>query len=148
MKIIFIKDAPGIGRKNELRGVPDGYANNFLIPKGLAEPATQQIISQLQNQTKQQQDKESREVERNLKLKQELDKKTFTIEVKAGEKNQIFGSVHEKDVALKIREKMNTEVEPSKIVLPKHIRELGEFEIEVKLGRGISAKPKIKLIKK
>ena len=145
MKILFLKDAPGAGKKNEIKEVNDGYAKNFLIAKGFAVQASEQIISKVRNEQKQNEQKIAREQERANKLKNDLDKRTFSIAVKVGDKGQIFGSVSEADIAKKIFEKMNVEIERKQITIPRNIKQLGEYQIEIKLGPNMIAKPKIQL---
>ena len=146
MQVVFTKDLSGTARKGDVKEFNDGYARNFLLAKGYAVQATPQMLNKIRNEQQQHEAKVRREQEQNRKLKDDLDKRTFTVKVRVGDKGQIFGSVHEKDVAARIKDKMNLELEKSEIVLPKHIKELGEYQFEIKLGAGIVAHPKIKLI--
>ncbi|GAC1412598.1 MAG: 50S ribosomal protein L9 [Candidatus Doudnabacteria bacterium] len=146
MKVVFIKDLPGTARKGEVKEFNDGYARNFLLSKGYAITATEQMLSKISNEANQLQAKKRREEERFLKEKAELDKRTFTLLMKVGTKGQIFGSINEKDLISKIKEKTKFEIEKNQLVLPKHIKQLGEYKIEIKLGNGIVATPKIKLV--
>ncbi len=148
MKVVLTKDVSGVGRKGEVKEFNDGYARNFIVAKGFGVVATEQILNKLRNEQNQQEAKKRKEQEYNLKIKADLDKRTFSIVVKVGDKGQVFGSVHEKDVAARVKEKTGYEVEKGNIAIPKHIKELGEYQIEIKLGSGISAKPKIKLVDK
>lgn len=145
MQVIFTKDLPGTARKGEVKEFNDGYARNFLISKGFAVQATPQMLQKLRNEQQQHDAKMRKEQERSKHLKDDLDKRTFTIAVKVGANNHIYGSVNEKDVLAKIREKMNLELDKKQLVIPK-VKELGEYKIEIKLGSGIVANPKIKLI--
>ncbi len=145
MRVVFQKELPGIAKKGEVKDFNDGYARNFLIAKGFAIQATPQLINKIQNEAKQNQEKEKREIEHAERFKADLDKRTFTIKVNVGNKNQIYGSIHEKDVITRIKEKTGRELDKGQIVLPKHLKEVGEHQFEIKLGHGIVAKPKIKL---
>ncbi|MBU6447563.1 50S ribosomal protein L9 [Patescibacteria group bacterium] len=147
MQVVFIKELSGVGKRGEIKDFNDGYARNFLIAKGFAQPATPQIISKLRNEQAQYQAKQQKIREQNLKMKSELDKRTFTIAVKVGDKDQIFGSVHDKDVQHAIQQKTGFTIEKNQIAVPKQIKMLGEYEVEIKLMPDIIAKPKIKLIK-
>lgn len=146
MKVVFIKDLAGTGRKGEVKEFNDGYARNFLILKGFAVAASEQMLSKLKNEANQLAAKKKKEEERFQKEKIELDKRTFTLLMKVGDKGQIFGSINEKDLIAKIREKTKFVIEKNQLVLPKHIKQLGEYQIEIKLGNGIVATPKIKLV--
>ena len=136
---------PGVGRIGEVKEVNDGYGRNFLIARGLAQTATQTVVSQLVNKQKQKEDRDRKLLQKYQNLKSELDKRTFTVEVKAGDKNQIFGSVSEKDVVEKIKAKLNMELDKKQIILPR-IKEIGEYQFEVKLTGQLSARPKLKVI--
>jgi large subunit ribosomal protein L9 len=146
MQVVFTKDLPGTARRGEVKEFNDGYARNFLVAKGFAVQATPQMLQKIKNESQQQEAKMRKEQEHAQKLKAEMDKRMFTIAVKVGKNDHIFGSVNEKDVLARIKEKMNMELEKSQISIPKHIKELGEYEIEIKLTSGITAKPKIKLV--
>ena len=148
MKVVLLKDIPGVGKKNEIKEVSDGYAKNFLIAKGAGKLATTEVLAKLKNEATQHQVKLRKNKEKMEAFKRELDKKTFTIEVTIGNKGQLFGSVTEKDVLARIQEKMNVTLERNQIHIPKHIKELGEYQIEVTLHSGMSAHPTIKLISK
>jgi large subunit ribosomal protein L9 len=145
MKVIFTKDAPGAGRKGEIKDFNDGYARNFLVAKGFAVTATAEMLSKIANEQKQLQAKKQREQQTISKMKNDLDRRTFTIVVKVGDKGQIFGSVSDKDVIQRIQEKTPYQIDKSQIMLPK-AKQLGEYPIEIKLGGGLVATPKIKLV--
>ncbi len=146
MQVVFIKELSGIAHKGEVKDFNDGYARNFLVAKGYALAITPQILQKIRNEQQQQAAKQRKELERDHKLKAELEKRIFSIAVKVGEKNQIFGSVHEKDILERIKEKTSIELEKNQIVIPKRIKELGEYAIQVKLANGITANSKIQLV--
>ena len=148
MKVILLKDVPGTGRKGEVKEFNDGYARNFLINKNLGAPVTPQLLSKIQNETKQKLASQQKQLSQIQKIKSDLENRIFTILVKTGDKGQVFGSVHEKDIIEKIKEKTNYEFEKNQIILPKKIKELGEYQFEIKLASGVIAKPKIKLAEK
>ena len=145
MKVILTKDVSGFGRRGEIKEVNDGYGRNFLIARGFAELATPQVISKVKNETKQKEEKERRQQQKLSEMKKDLDKRTFTVKVKVGDKGQVFGSVNEKELAQRIQEKTGYEFEKGQFTLPKHMKELGEYTFEIKLGNGIVAKPTLKL---
>jgi large subunit ribosomal protein L9 len=145
MKVILLKDVSGVGKRGEIKEVNEGYGRNFLIAKGFASVATAQTLSKVENESKQKEAKEKKEKERIQKIREDLGKRTFTVKVKVGEKNQVYGSIHEKELLERIKEKTDYEFEKHQIVLPKHIKELGEYEFQVKLGGGVIATSKLKL---
>ncbi|MDB4940178.1 MAG: ribosomal protein [Candidatus Doudnabacteria bacterium] len=148
MQVVFIKDFPGTGRKGEVKEFNDGYARNFLVSKGYAVVANEQMLSKIRNEQNQHEAKKKKEQEYNSKIKSDMDKRTFTILVRVGDKGQIFGSVSEKEILNKIKEKTKLEIQKSQLVMPKHLKQLGEYTIEIKLGNGLTATPKIKLVDK
>jgi large subunit ribosomal protein L9 len=151
MKVIFLKDLSGTSKKGEIKEVSPGFANNFLIPKGFAQVATPQLQAQNEKEAKEQENKKQRELERMQSLKQDLEKRAFTLKVKVGDKGQIFGGVHEKDVAQAIGNKMSARggsalggnLQINQVELEKPIKELGEHQAKIKLGSGIVALVKI-----
>jgi len=148
MKVVLTKDISGVGRRGEVKEFNDGYARNFIVAKGFGVVATEQVLNKIRNEQNQQEAKKKKEQEHHLKMKADLDKRTFTLLVKVGDRGQVFGSVGEKDVAARIKEKTSYEIEKTHISIPRGIKTLGEYEIEIKLGAGITAKPKIKLVDK
>ncbi len=145
MQVILLKDVPGVGKKNELKEVNDGYAKNFLLAKNFAVVATPQVVSKMHNEAHQAAEKARRENERAAEAAADLSRRTFTFVVKVGDKGQVFGALHEREVAEKISEKLGVHVDKKQVVLPK-MKELGEYTCEVKLG-GTVAHPKILLTK-
>jgi len=143
MKIIFIKELTGTGKKGEIKEVNDGYAKNFLIAKGFAVVATSDIIARVEKEGKEASAKKQKELSRLQTLKQDLEKRVFAVKVKVGDKGQIFSGVHEKDVAKAINDVMRTSLEKNQVDLIAVIKQLGQHEVKVKLTGGISANVKI-----
>lgn len=146
MQVILIQDVPGTGRKGEIKEVSDGYGRNFLISKGLAEPATAQIIAKIENEKKQLEKKKGKLEEQSRQVQKQLNGAVLQFTVKAGAQGQIFGSVHEADVIGKIGAKYGMILEKRQITMPKHMKALGEYPFEVKLAPNLVAKPIIKLV--
>ena len=145
MKVIFLKDQPGGGKKSEIKDVAEGYAKNFLIAKGFAAVATVEIQNKVAKEQKEAGAKQQKELAKLQSLKQDLEKRIFTVKVKVGDKGQIFSGVHEKDVAEAINSKLNISLEKNQIVQEKHVKELGEYPASVKLASGIIANIRIKV---
>lgn len=145
MKVIFLKELPGQGRKGEIKEVNSGYANNFLIAKGYAAVATAEVQAKFNKESKEAETKKLKEIEKLNKLKTDLEKRIFTVKVKVGDKGQIFSGVHEKDVAKAINDVMSTALQRNQIELGAVIKQIGEHQVKVKLGPGVSAHPKIKV---
>lgn len=145
MKVIFLKDAPGQGKKGELKYVSDGFAKNFLIAKGLAAVATPEIQLKVAKETKEAEVKKTKAVEKLNLLKSDLEKRVFSVGVKVGDKGQIFSGVHEKDIAESVRKKMDVGIDRHQVELEKPIKELGEHKVKVRLASGIIAHVNIKV---
>lgn len=145
MKIILLRDVPKVGRSGEVKEVNAGFATNFLIKKGLAKLATVEAQKELEKGKKELSAKKRKEQDQLLRHKSEIERRTFTVKVKTGDKGQIFGGVHEQDIARAIFQKTKIHLEKSQIGAHKGIKELGEHIIDIKLGAGISAKTKINI---
>ena len=147
MKVLFVKDAPGGIRKGEIKEVSSGHAQNFLIPRGLAVLATSQMQAKLEKENREAQAKKAKDAEKLQALKIELEKREFSLKVKVGEKGQVFGGVHEKDIAQSVSQKMNRPFDKSQVKLVSIMKEVGIHQARLDLGAGIYANLKIKIEK-
>lgn len=139
MKIILLQDVKGQGKKGEVKDVNEGYARNFLIKKGLAEVATPTKINEL-NQKKASQDyHRAEEVKAMQALAKEIYGKTFTVKIKAGQSGKVFGSVTGANIADALLA-AGYNVDKKKIVLTQPIKNVGSYEVELKLMEGIQSK--------
>ncbi len=145
MKVILLKDVPKIGKKGEIKNVADGFAKNMLIKKGLASLATTDAQSKLAKEQKSKSDATTKAKEKAEKNRAELEKRTFTIKVKTGDKGQVFSGVNEKDIISAVFQKTKIQLEKNQIDTPHGIKTIGEHRITIKLGQGITAKTKINL---
>ena len=145
MKVILLSDVKNIGKKLDVKEVPDGYARNFLIPKNLAEPATNEAQKNVQK-IKFEKEKENQELAGNLKrIVKELAEKKIRFFLKADEHDKLFGSVS-KDMILKaLRENKFIIKERAEIKMEHPLKELGDYEIEIYLQKGIKSKLKISI---
>lgn len=145
MKVILLKDVPKIGRKGEIKEVSAGYATNFLIKQGFAQAATAAATAKLATEKRDKTAQQIRAQEQAQRQKAELERRTFTVKIKTGEKGQVFGGVHEKDIAAAIFQKTKIELEKAQIKIPHGIKQLGEHTITIKLAAGLTAQTKINL---
>lgn len=145
MKVFFIKDAPGGVSKGQIKEVADGYAQNFLIPKGFAVAATAQIIARAEKESREGEEKHRKHLQKLQALKNELEQKEFTIPVKVGEKGQVYGGVHNRDIAKAISAKLGIPMDKSQVSINGIIKEVGVFPAEVNFGSGVIAKIKIRI---
>ena len=142
MKIILLQDVKGQGKKGEVVDVNEGYARNFLIKKGLAEVATATKINEL-NQKKASADfHRAEEIKATQALSKEIYGKTFTVKIKAGQSGKVFGSVTGANISEALIA-AGYNVDKKKIVLAQPIKNVGEYEVELKLMEGIQSKIKV-----
>lgn len=139
MKVIFLKDVKGKGKKGEVKNVADGYAQNFLIKQGLAVEASQGNISQLNAQKKKEEKLAAEELADAKKLKEKMDKITVEFSTKAGEGGRLFGSITSKQIADELQKIHNIKIDKRKIELPDAIRSLGYTKVPVKLHTEVTA---------
>jgi large subunit ribosomal protein L9 len=154
MKVVLLKDIKTLGRKSDIKNISDGYARNFLIPKGLAKPATESAVKVAERQKKilERQLEELKDIMRDIAIRTE--KLPMKFELKVGERGEIFGSVTASDIKKEIL-KLFPELGNTTLKIKKdHIRDLGEQKIDIKISRaglpaekeGINGKVKIKVV--
>ncbi len=145
MKVILKKDDKNLGKKNAIVEVNDGYARNFLIPRGIAVEAT--TAAQNEALSKQQGEKyrKDHELDTAKKLGGVLSGLTVVMKAKAGENGKLFGSITSKDVAEALKAQHKHEIDKKMFHMPEAIKTLGETEVELRLYAGVSAKLKVRV---
>ncbi len=142
MKIILRKDVERLGKRGEIIEVKGGYARNYLIPKGLAYPATDSYIRIFQEEEKIKKMKEMKKERDALKMKKQLEKVSLTVKVKASEDGKLFGSVSTKQIEELLQEK-GFKIDKHNILIEEPIKEVGVYTIKVKLHPKVIANLKI-----
>ncbi|HHU70067.1 MAG TPA: 50S ribosomal protein L9 [Thermoanaerobacterales bacterium] len=143
MLVILQKDVKKLGAKGDIVKVSDGYARNYLLPRGLAVEATEKGITHVKTLKKQQQRKEENELKEAKKLAEKLEGQVFVLKAKAGEKGRLFGSITSKDIADSIKNKFGLSIDKRKIDLPEPIKALGSYEAEIRIYPGVTAAIKV-----
>jgi large subunit ribosomal protein L9 len=143
MKVIFLKDVKGKGKKGELKNVADGYAHNFLLKKGLAVEATNANIGQLEGQKKKEKQLAQEELEEAKKLKATLEELTVEMKAKSGEGGRLFGSITSKQIADVLKKENGIKIDKRKIEMNDAIRSLGFTNVPVKLHTDVTATLKV-----
>lgn len=138
MDVILKADVKGLGKKGEKVKASDGYARNFLFPKGLAVEANAQSLTELRNREQSNQHKIDMEVAAAEESKAKLQGKTVKMTAKAGNNGKLFGSVTSKEVAAEIAKQYGVKVDKRKITMD-DIKNFGSYKIEVKLYTNITA---------
>ncbi len=139
MKVILKQDVKGLGKKGELVNASDGYARNFLFPKGLAAEANAQAMSEFKNKQQAEKYRIETETAAAKAAAERISGKTVHITAKAGQNGKLFGSVTSKEIAEKVRAEFGIETDKRKIIVD-DIKQFGTYEFEIKLYQGISAK--------
>lgn len=145
MRVILLQDIEKLGKKYDTKEVADGYARNFLIPQGLAKPATEEALIWLETKK----EIEAKKAEEELKKIQEkataIDGQELIIPVKMGEEGQLFESITSQKISEKLKE-LGFEIKKTQIDLPEPIKELGEFPIKIKFEHNLEAEIKVIVI--
>lgn len=145
MKVIFQQDVKGVGKKGELKNVSDGYARNFLLPKKLAVEATNQAMNEYNNKNAAAAHHKAEEIASAQALADKLNGNIVKLKAKAGDNGKLFGAVTTKEIASLLTEQFGFSVDKRKITAP-DIKELGSYNIEVKMYQGIVAKMTVAVI--
>ena len=139
MKVIFLKDVKGKGKKGELKNVADGYAHNFLLKQGLAVEANNANVKTLDAQKNKEQALAAEELQHAKELKEMLEKLTVELTAKSGEGGRLFGSITTKQIADELQKKHGIKIDKRKMELEDGIRSLGHTKLPVKLHHEVTA---------
>ena len=138
MKLVLLQDVKALGKKGQLVSASDGYARNFLIPKGLAKEANAQAMNEYKNAENSKKYKTEQEIAAANSAKATLDGKTLEIKTKAGKSGKLFGAVTSKDVSANIKQQFALDIDKHKITM-NDIKDLGTYSAKIKLYTGITA---------
>ena len=143
MKIIFLQDVPNVARAGEIKEVANGYGRNFLIPQKLALLAKPGVTSMIEAQPwiKAQAESQAKLVE----LAHHLDGKEVTLKARVGAKERLYGSITTADIAAELQNSAGLVVDKRKIELAEPIRELGSYEVDIRLAKDIIPKIKVRV---
>ncbi|EOB8029101.1 TPA: 50S ribosomal protein L9 [Staphylococcus aureus] len=137
MKVIFTQDVKGKGKKGEVKEVPVGYANNFLLKKNYAVEATPGNLKQLELQKKRAKQERQQEIEDAKALKETLSNIEVEVSAKTGEGSKLFGSVSTKQIAEALKAQHDIKIDKRKMDLPNGIHSLGYTNVPVKLDKEV-----------
>lgn len=142
MRVILLQDVEKIGKKYEVKEVKAGFARNFLIPKGLAKPATKKALQWLKSQKEIKGRKDEEELKEIQGFASSVDGLELMIPVKIGEKEQLFESITSQKILEKLKER-GLEIKRAQIDLPEPIKELGEFPVKIHFEHNLEAEIKV-----
>lgn len=146
MKVIFLKDVKGKGKKGEVKNVSDGYARNYLLKNNLAEEATPANLKAWEARKRKNAELEQKEKEEAIQLKETLEKITVEIKAKAGDGGRLFGSITSKQIADTLAKQHGYKVDRRKMELEQPIRSLGYTNVPVKLHPEVSGTIKVHVV--
>ena len=141
MKVIFLQDVKGKGKKGDIKDVPNGSAQNFLIKNNLAKPANNESMAELKGKQKAQEKHEAELLAEAEELKTVLEKEETVVRIKAkaGEDGRLFGSIPSKQIADALNKQYSIKLDKRKIELEQPIRALGYTKVPVKLHSKVTA---------
>jgi len=137
VKVVFLKDVEGSGRIGEIKNVANGYARNYLLPQGLAAPATPEAIKKAEARAIVEAKRQAQLDEAAQTLADRLAGASFTIVAKAGSKGRLFGSVTQADIAEEVGKLLGHEVDRHTVLLPEPIKETGDYEVTIQLSKNV-----------
>jgi len=140
MQVLLLKDVDQVGRAGEVKRVADGYARNFLIPRGLATMASPGAIKKAEVEREAASRRQAKELSEAQALAQALDGLTVSFHARAGEQDRLYGSITKADIAEELEKQVRQEVDRRKIELDEPIKELGTHEITIHLGPDAEAR--------
>jgi large subunit ribosomal protein L9 len=146
MKVILLQDVEGQGKAGDLKDVADGYARNYLLPKGLAAPATPALLANRAQRIAAEQRKLEKQVEQNRQQAQRLSEITLTFRARVGREGRLYGSITSQDIASGLREAEGIVIDRRMIVLPEPIRSTGTFTVPIKVAPKLEPKITVNVI--
>ena len=148
MKLILTQDVKGQGKKDQVINVSDGYARNFLLPRGLAVPADAKAMSEIKNREASKQHKIDTERAAAKDIAQRLNDITVKIVSSGGTDGRLYGSVTAKDIAEALEKQYGISVDKRKLSLSENIKTFGTYHVDVKLYTDVSGKVKVSVTDK
>ncbi len=144
-EVILLKPVGGLGSESDCVQVASGYARNYLIPGGLAIPATGRSVRQMEVLKARRLERETREVSAANELASSLSKLFLVVKVRTGENNRLFGSVSASTISEELKQQFDVDIDRRRIQLESPIKELGEYDVELRLHGSIEAALKVKV---
>ena len=146
MKVLLIKDVKTLGKAGEIKEVADGYGKNFLIGKGLALQATNEVIAKHNAEQKKLALKEEEEIKAAKELAEKINSTKLTIRHKVGANGQLIRSVTNKEISEELEKQFSIMVDKKSIVVDNKLKTIGIYEVSCKLGHSVNATLKIDII--
>lgn len=145
MKVIFLQDVKGKGKKGQMAEISDGYARNYLLPRKLAMEATPDAINTMRMNDKAAAEKAAKERAEAMEISKKLREMTLVVTAKGGGAGKLFGSVTSQEIADALKAKSGIAIDKRKIVLTDSIKNVGTYTVQCKLGYEITAPLTVKI---
>lgn len=146
MKVILTQDVPKLGTKFQVVEVSDGYARNFLIPRGLAQPATPALLKEIEKRREQESQKEQKEMERARGLAQKLNNIVVEISVPAGEGGRLYHAVSAHEIVQHLKGQHGIEIDRDQVLMDEPLRSLGIHSVPIRLHREVRTTLKVNIV--
>jgi large subunit ribosomal protein L9 len=146
MKVVFLQDVARVAKAGEIKEVADGYGRNYLIPQNIALLASTSTLNDRETQLKIKAQREANEEAEMVKIAEELQGREITLKAKAGAKEHLYGSITNADIADELQKIAGLVIDKRKIELIEPIRQLGSYDVIIKLARNIIPKIKVNVI--
>ena len=137
MKVLLNESVKNVGRAGEIKEVKDGYARNYLIPRGLATMATVGTVKQAESQRQAEERREAKNLSANQALGNKVGGATITLRARVGEQGRLYGAITATDIATALTAEVGQEIDRRRVELEEPIRQLGEYKVPVRLARDI-----------
>jgi len=147
MKIVLLEDVANVGRAGEVKEVADGYGRNFLLPKKLALLATHSALKAAEVQLQKEKEKQQHFDAEITKLAQQIEGLLITFKERVSSEDRLYGSVRDSDIARELSQLTGLDIAKEKIELEEPIRQLGEYEVAVRLSEDLAPKIKVDVTK-
>ena len=145
MKVIFLQDVKGKGKKGQMAEISDGYARNYLLPKKLAIEATADAINTMRMNDKAAAEKAAKERAEALEISRQLREMTVVVTAKGGGAGKLFGAITTQEIADALKAKSGIAIDKRKIVMSDPIKNVGTYTVQCKLGYEITAPLTVKI---
>ena len=146
MKVVFLETVEGSGTRGEVKTVANGYARNYLLPRGLAAPATPHLLEQAETLAQEEEARQRVLDEQAQGLVGTLQSQRLVMPVRVGEQGRLYGSVTNVDIAEKAGEILGEELDRRRILLPEAIRQVGVYTVPIRLSRNVTAEAEVVVV--
>ena len=133
MEVILQQDVKGLGKKGDVVKVADGYGRNFLLPRGLAVPATAGNLKQVDLEKESQKQKRERELKEAQEVAARIQGQKLQIATKVGESGKLFGSITSQEIAERLKKQYKVEIDKRKIELEEPIKSVGKHQVKIRI---------------